>query len=237
MAVDELEPLAAQPPLADRFRIITYDRRGYGASTSIAGPGSIARDAADALAVLDAFDTASAHVLGVSFSAAIALELAILAPDRVRSLILIEPPPSIEPGAAEFRGTSRRLMELHEREGTSAALGAFMPLIAGPNWRAEYDRVVPGMSERIERDAEAFFGTDMPALIEWRVEPDRTSAVTCPVLHISGGDSGPRFANVPGRVRTLLPQAESVPVEGAGHDVAFTHPEAVAAEVARFLSR
>lgn len=73
-------------------------------------PGSIARDATDAIAVLDALDIARAHVVGLSFSAAIALQLASTAPDRVATLILVEPPPMQVRSAAQFRAANAELL-------------------------------------------------------------------------------------------------------------------------------
>lgn len=237
LSVDHLEPLAAQPALADRYRIITYDRRGYGVSTPSTGPGSIDRDALDALAVLDAHGVGRAHVFGDSFSAAIALQLALTASARVRTLILVEPPPVHVPGAEAFRATNLDLIATYQARGALAALEVFMPRLAGSDWRADYDRAVPGMSRRIEQDAATFFATDAPALLEWRVAPGQTVGIGCPVLHIGGSDSGPLFAGVQDWVLGLLPGARTCVISGAGHDVSLTHPREVAEAVAEFLTR
>lgn len=86
LSVDELVPLMGQDLLRDRYRVITFDRRGYGSSTTTGGAASIDTDARDCLAVLSALDAAPAHVIGVSYSAAVALDLAGQAPAAVRSL-------------------------------------------------------------------------------------------------------------------------------------------------------
>ncbi|MDN5772124.1 MAG: hypothetical protein L0H24_14680 [Microlunatus sp.] len=65
------------------YHRISYRRRGYDGSSVAAGPGSIRRDAADAAALMDALGIDRAHIVGLSFSAAIALEMAVLAPGRV----------------------------------------------------------------------------------------------------------------------------------------------------------
>ena len=228
LAADELEPLAAQPVIADHHRIITYDRRGYGASTSTSGPGSIVRDATDAAMVLGAFGTTPAHVLGASYSAAVALELAAAHPERVRSLVLLEPPPVDVVSGGEFRAACQKLLQLRRRLGVDAALETFMEQIAGPAWRETYEATVPGMVGRIERDAGIFFDSDVPAILGWRPDRSRLSALTCPVLYVGGSASGPWFAEVRDWVSWLLPRAHVVMVQEAGHDLALTHPQEVA---------
>ena len=76
------------PGLAASYRVIRFDNRGVGRSSDPPGPYPVRLMADDALAVLDAAGAASAHVYGVSLGGAIALQLALDHPGRVRSLIL-----------------------------------------------------------------------------------------------------------------------------------------------------
>ena len=76
------------PELATSYHVIRFDNRGVGRSSDPPGPYSVPLMADDALAVLDAAGVASAHVYGVSLGGAIALQLALDHPGRVRSLIL-----------------------------------------------------------------------------------------------------------------------------------------------------
>jgi pimeloyl-ACP methyl ester carboxylesterase len=73
---------------ASRYRVITYDLRGMGASERGSGDISVASLAADALGLLEALGVDRAHVLGYSLGSAVAQELALAAPDRVASLVL-----------------------------------------------------------------------------------------------------------------------------------------------------
>ena len=235
LCVDELVPLMGQDLLRDRFRILTFDRRGYGSSATAGGAASIDTDARDCLAVLGALDALPAHVIGVSYSAAVALQLAGRAPAAVRSLTLVEPPPRHVAAAPDFLAANQRLLDIHRREGVTAALDAFMSMLVGPDWRARHEALAPGSVARIERDADAFFSRDIPALVSWAYSPDQAAQVTAPVLYVGGTVSGPWFHQTQAWVSALFPAAQCITIQGAGHDLALTHPQELATAVAGFL--
>src|SRR5580704_4184945 len=70
--------------------LIAPDLRGRGDSVDVAGDHSIGRHAADMVAVLDHLGIAAVHVCGMSMGGFVAVELATLMPDRVKSLILVD---------------------------------------------------------------------------------------------------------------------------------------------------
>ncbi len=74
--------------LKDRFRVTTFDNRGVGRSATPDGPFRIVDFAADTAALMDALGLERAHVVGSSMGGAIAQELALAHPERVRSLVL-----------------------------------------------------------------------------------------------------------------------------------------------------
>jgi pimeloyl-ACP methyl ester carboxylesterase len=74
--------------LKDRYRITVFDNRGIGRSATPAGPFQITDFAADTAALMDELGLERAHVVGSSMGGAIAQELALGHPERVRSLVL-----------------------------------------------------------------------------------------------------------------------------------------------------
>jgi pimeloyl-ACP methyl ester carboxylesterase len=76
-----------QRPLADRYRLIVLDRRGFGSSPDI----DHSDYEVDAIDVLDVLDAGSAHVVGHSYGGVVAMLAAARRHDRVLSLTLIEP--------------------------------------------------------------------------------------------------------------------------------------------------
>lgn len=73
---------------APHFKCIVYDLRGVGSSDITEDGYTTAEMARDALALLDAIGIDSAHVAGYSLGGAIGQEMALQAPERVRSLSL-----------------------------------------------------------------------------------------------------------------------------------------------------
>jgi len=75
---------------AQRFQVITYDNRGTGQSDHPRDPKQYTMRllAEDAAALLDALEIQSAHISGLSLGSAVAQELAINHPGKVRSLQL-----------------------------------------------------------------------------------------------------------------------------------------------------
>ena len=74
--------------LAQRFRVVTFDNRGFGESAVPPGPYTTTQLARDAAAVLDAAGIEQAHLIGISLGGMVAQELVLVAPERVRKLVL-----------------------------------------------------------------------------------------------------------------------------------------------------
>src|SRR5947208_1905843 len=70
-------------------RCIAPDARGVGKSDAPPGPYSTAQMADDALRILDACEVERAHVVGLSLGGAVAQELALARPERIRTVAFL----------------------------------------------------------------------------------------------------------------------------------------------------
>lgn len=128
---------AVAPLLAERFMVLTYDRRGNSRSRFTGGERDIstASQASDAVAVLDHYGVASAYVFGSSGGAIIALDLLARHPGRITGLVAHEPPlMSILPDDSVER---RQLAAVHNiaKRSPLRAYAAFGEMILpNPPW-------------------------------------------------------------------------------------------------------
>jgi 3-oxoadipate enol-lactonase len=80
------EPQASE--LRKKFRLLRYDTRGHGQSSSTPGPYSIEQLGRDVIALLDALELDRVHFCGLSMGGMIGMWLAVNAPEGLRKLVL-----------------------------------------------------------------------------------------------------------------------------------------------------
>ena len=83
--------------LAPRRRVVAFDFSGHGLSPAVRGRYSVRRLAQDVLTVANAQNLESFVLVGHSLGAQVAAEFAAAGPQRVKKLIMVDPPPA--PGA------------------------------------------------------------------------------------------------------------------------------------------
>ncbi|KAJ7430751.1 Alpha/Beta hydrolase protein [Mycena galericulata] len=88
-----------------RFNLVTFDLRGHGGTTACVEDTYVRETAArDALRLMEALKLPACHLMGVSMGACIALQMAVLAPEKVLSIFMLSALPLVEPPeAAEGR--------------------------------------------------------------------------------------------------------------------------------------
>ncbi|MBV9451320.1 MAG: alpha/beta fold hydrolase [Streptosporangiaceae bacterium] len=111
--------------LAERYTVLTYDRRGHARSGPDAAEFSVASHAADARAVIADSGLGAATVLGISAGAIIGLDLAARFPEVVSTVVAHEPPLYSVLPRPRVRTAVRRTV-LRVRARRSAGAQAFL---------------------------------------------------------------------------------------------------------------
>lgn len=233
-------PLLSEPSIANKYRVITYHRRGFAAS-SRATPGlTIRQQAADCHALIRHLQIPQAHVAGHSYGGAIALQWALDAPQDVHSLALLEPAlvNSVPSSPLFWDWVASVRQNTYEHGDKMGAVDAFLSGLVGANYHAILnEHLPPGTFDLAVADVDTFFEVEAPALREWRFEPEDARSIKQPSLSVLGSDSAPIFHEVHQFLKKWMPQADELTVPNATHGLQYMNPNGVAEDLARFLER
>jgi N-formylmaleamate deformylase len=221
--------------LADTYDVIMIDARGHGQSDKPRTGYTYAHHAADVAGVIDALGLATPVVIGHSMGAATAAAVAQRYPDKVRALVLEDPPWR---GGPWPEGDQDQMLEDWKTWLTTCKTSLIDDLVAqkrseSPLW-AEADMPAWAQSKR-EVDLAVFQVMDQPPAL---TEYDLAAAVTCPALLVTGDverrsivppDLAARIAELPG--------FEIAHIAGAGHNIRQDQFAAYIAVVSAFLKR
>jgi aspartate dehydrogenase len=216
-------------PLLAGHRLIAPDFPGYGDTPD--APDMTLDDLAGRLAAAIDAEGGSAHLVGVSFGALVALALARRSPERVRSLVLADATLGRGgfPAAERERWLAGRLAFADglaagatERAREIAAPGA--PADAIAEIAANMRRARPAGYRAVARIVAA---TDaLPWLAEIRL----------PTLVLCGAADAVVGVPLAGTIAEALPDARYATIEGAGHAPHVEQPAAFAEAVGAFVA-
>ncbi len=222
-----------QRSLAETHRVVAFDLRNHGASPHDPGM-SYAAMAADVLDSMAAHGIAAAAVLGHSMGGKVAMQAALLAPDRVQRLLVADIAPVAY--AHNNRAIAEAMLALPlgpglRRAGADALLASVVPEAgvrgfllqnlrfgAQPTWRI-------GLAE---------IAAALPGIEGWDAAPGATYAG--PVLVVRGERSDFVLPEHRPAFRALFPAARFVTLRDAGHWLHADAPEGFTQVVQGFLA-
>jgi pimeloyl-ACP methyl ester carboxylesterase len=240
LIADCFVPLLPEPALARGHQLIRYHKRGWVGSTHTPPPVSIGEHAADAAALLEHLGVRRAHVAGHSTGASIGAQLALDHPEKVHTLTLLEPTLVSLPLGGAFLKAAGPVFEAYGSGDHSGAFAMFVAAASGLNWeecRALLEERIPGVVTQSIKDADTFFGVELPALTEWTFGPEQAAAIRRPVLSVIGAETQPLWVEIAEFLRSSLPYVEECTIDGVGHLLQIQRPEPVARGMAEFLGR
>jgi pimeloyl-ACP methyl ester carboxylesterase len=204
--------------LAAACRVYLPERRGHGRTPDAEGPITFEIMAQDTIAFMDALDIRSAHLVGWSDGAVVALHVALQRPDLVRKLVLIGT-------AINHDGLPAEAREM---------LGpGLTPEILPPFLRELYANVSPDGPEHFD----VVFGK---LSATWKTEPNfqlsELERLAMPTL-VMLGDRDMVTVEHAAAVQRAIPDAQLAVVPGASHGLPMETPELVSRPVIAFLSQ
>jgi pimeloyl-ACP methyl ester carboxylesterase len=220
------------PILCRDFRVVRYDRRGYGRSPAAKAQYSPQEDLA---AVMKAAGFDHASLVGFSFGGGLAVSYAILHPEQVDRLIIagaaingFKPSPSFGKHVSRIMlpmlfGNMDALVANAEKSGWVMAPGhaaakakALAILKASPH----------DLSHQM-RDPIKGWPSDLPRMPELKV----------PTLIMTGDHDIADNQAASGAAQALIPGSRRIVVDDAGHLMQLEHPKEVAELIADFVRK
>jgi pimeloyl-ACP methyl ester carboxylesterase len=220
--------------LAQQYRVIVFDNRGMGHSTSSDREFSIRLFANDTAGLMDALGTKKAHVMGWSMGTFIAQELILNYPEKVDKLILYAATPggeeAVPPAAPVIAALTNTTGT--DRERGERLFGVLFP----PAWLKEN----PDPSTYFPRITETSPAGDVQrqdaAILAWNGTYSRLPAIQQPLLLLAGEQD---VIAPPGNsliIAGQVPQSWVVRIRGSGHGLMYQYPDECASIVLTFLA-
>jgi len=163
------------------YQVITYDLRGHGKSDKPPGPYSIQLFASDTAELIGSLGIGKTHVVGLSLGGVIAFQLALEAPELLRSMVIVNSGPEF------IVRTLKERLSLFQRFFIVRLLGMrqmgkvlakrLLPKPEQSNLRRIF------IERWAENDKRAYLDS-LQAMVGWSVTR-HLNAVNCPVLVVS----------------------------------------------------
>ena len=218
--------------LAPHFTVITYDRRGRGASGD-KPPYAIEREIEDIAALIDKAG-GTAYLAGTSSGAVLALD----ASNRlsgVRKLAIYEPPLILDASHPSTEQHWARIGAALAAQDRGAAVNEFLRMVGVPTFFVRLMRLSP-MWSKLKAMAHTlpYDGILLGDLQRGRPLPaQRWSSVTAPTLVMAGSKSAEWMRSRNRALSLALPKARYRLLEGQTHNV---KPKALAPVLLAFLA-
>jgi 3-oxoadipate enol-lactonase len=215
--------------LAPEFRVITWDERGFGETEFDGEPFSYWDSAADCLGLLTHLGVDRAVLGGMSQGGFLSLRAALLAPERVRALVLIDTQAGVEdperlPAYRQMQQTWLEVGPVDELADAIANLIIGDPVL-NEVWIAKWRKLG---RESLRAPGDCLFERDDIS--------DRLGEISCPAIVFHGtADQSIEMELAEELCSGLSGCTGVVRIEGAPHAANLTHPDEVNGPLLDFL--
>lgn len=208
--------------LAQNNRVIVFDNRGIGSTSSSDQKFSIRLFADDTAGLLEALKIEKANVLGWSMGTHIAQELVLNYPDKVNKLILY----AADAGGTEAVFNSDVIAQLNDTSGTDMERGErLLKLIFPEGWLKENPDPRKYMQTSTEQVSPESIKKQGVACGAWIGTFSRLSQINAPVLFIAGTDDMVTPPQNSVMMAGKIPSSWLVQIKDGGHGLMFQYPD------------
>ena len=195
------------------WALVTVDLAGHGGSSPSRAFPTMETMAGDVEALLDALGVRAAHVIGLSLGGCVALTLALRAPARVRSLVLVNTFARLRPAGP--RAAARMLTRLGLLLlAPMSALGSYVARDLFP--KPDQGELRDAAAARLAQNGRRAYLAAIAALVCFDVRR-RLGEIRCPTLVVAGEDDTSIPLGAKEALARGIPGARLVVVPESGH--------------------
>jgi non-heme chloroperoxidase len=228
--------------LAKQFRVIAYSRRyNYPNHNDPDGDHSAIVEAQDLAKLLASLELGPVHLAGHSYGAYTALIYSLEYPERVRSLVVAEPPilpwlPVIPGGEGIMEGFMAKVWEPMGRAFREQGDEAGLEFTAQWYFGVPFAQVQPAWQTLFSRNVREWRELALSPLAFPPVNDGRMRLLTVPLLILSGGKNAGGFNDlIYGHLERLAPNAQRVIIPDASHEMFLDFPDESARAMLEFF--
>lgn len=214
------------------YKVITIDLRGHGQSDKPAGPYSMGMFAADTAGLLRVLGIENVHVVGLSLGGGVAFQLAVDAPQTLKTLTIVNSTPEL------LIRTFKDQMMVWQRIAIVKLLGMRkMGEVLSKRLfiKPEQEDIRQTFIVRwAENDQRAYLNA-MRALVGWSVTA-RIGSIQCPALIISA-DQDYTPVSVKEEYASQMPGAQLVVIPDSRHATPVENPQLFNLALREFLEK
>lgn len=217
------------------YRIILHDFKGQMKSSKPVGPYTFEEHCAEALALFDALGVDHLHLVGTSYGGEIAMKFALLYPQRVKTISVIDSVSELDPVLQGFVLGWKVLCDTGDGE---IFFHGMAPSIYGPSFLAANQDMLDKRAKAVAQVGPDYLQGQKilyDTFVDQVTMTDELQNIRCPALILCGESDilkPPKFSKI---IAGRIPNAEFLVIPDCGHVAIFEKPGELQSAILGFV--
>ena len=219
------------------FRIIAHDFKGQLKSSKPDGPYTFDEHCAETKALLEHLGVKKVHLVGTSYGGEIAMKMAILYPELVDTISVIDSVSELDPVCEGFVVGWKVLCDTMDGE---TFFWGMAPSIYGPDFIENNRAMLSGRAKAIKHNPDRYLEGQKVLYDTFAHDvtmTDQLHKIQCPALILCGEEDilkPPKFSQI---IADNIPNAEYVTIPNCGHVAIFEKPKELESAIFGFIMK
>lgn len=219
------------------YRIVLHDFKGQLKSSKPEGPYYFADHCAEAKALFEHLGVEKVHLVGTSYGGEIAMKFAMLYPEMVKSISVIDSVSELDPVCEGFVVGWKILCDTGDGE---EFFWGMVPSIYGPKFIEDNREMLAARAKAIKDNPNGYLEGQKILYDTFAAEVTMTEEldkIKCPALIICGEEDilkPPKFSKI---MADNIADSEYVTIPGCGHVAIFEKPKELESVIFGFIAK